>query len=83
MRAGGTRPSCDNALIYWLLDDPAVAERYRAIVRELAETVFTASELNRLIEEAEKAVPARDKSTREFLRNRAAYMESAVDNLPK
>ena len=38
-----------NALGYWLLDDPAVAARYKAIVKEIMETTFAHPELPRLI----------------------------------
>ena len=31
----------DQPLLYWLLDDPASAAQYRAIVRELGTSVFT------------------------------------------
>lgn len=66
----------NNALIYWLLDDPVVAERYRAILKELAETVFTVPALNKMLEEAERSIPGRDQSTRTFLHSRAAYIQS-------
>jgi spore coat protein CotH len=72
----------NNALIYWLLDDPMVAERYRAILKELAETVFTEDSLNKLLEEVERAIPNRDPSTKNFLKNRAAQIQSAVATLP-
>jgi hypothetical protein len=76
-------PVNNNALIYWLLDDPAIAERYRTIVKELAATVFTAESLNRLLEEVEQAVPNRDPSTRNFLTSRAAQVQTAVATLPQ
>ena len=78
------RPNAgNNALIYWLLDDPAVAERYRAIVKELAASVFVAPVLNKMIADAEQAIPGRDSSTKTFLINRAAYMQSAVAGMDK
>lgn len=77
------RPAVNNALIYWLLDDPAVTERHRAIVKELAETVFTAPALNKLIEEVERAVPNRDQSTKTFLTNRAKDLQSAIGLPPR
>ena len=66
----------NNPLIYWLLDDPAVAERYREIVRELADSAFSATMLNKLIAEAENTTAIRDSATRAFLINRATYVQS-------
>jgi len=78
------RPNAgNNALIYWLLDDPVVAERYRAILKELAASVFVAPVLNKMIAGAEQALPGRDPSTRNFLINRAAYMQSVVAEMDK
>jgi spore coat protein H len=73
----------NNALIYWLLDDPVVAERYRAIVKELAATVFTVPALNKMLEEAERAIPGRDQSTRNFLTSRAAYIQTLFPAPPQ
>jgi spore coat protein CotH len=67
-----------NALIYWLLDDPAIAEKYRAIVKELAASVFTQPVLNRMLEDAERAIPNRDRATRNFLTNRAAELKALI-----
>jgi spore coat protein H len=69
-----------NALIYWLLDDPAVAEKYRAIVKELAASVFTEPVLNKMLTDEEQAIPNRDRATRTFLTNRAAYVLSQFAN---
>jgi spore coat protein H len=78
------RPSVNNnALIYWLLDDPTVMARYQAIVKELAETVFTTESLNKLLEEAERAIPGRDPGTKNFLNNRAIQIQQAIATLPK
>ena len=57
----------DQPLIYWLLDDPAVAARYRAIVRELGTTAFTAAELTKLIDALEKVGTGRGPSPRAFI----------------
>ncbi|HET9216072.1 MAG TPA: hypothetical protein VFR18_03785, partial [Terriglobia bacterium] len=73
----------NNPLIYWLLDDPAVAERYRAIVRELADSAFSITVLNHLIAEAEKTTSIRDSATKAFLINRANYVQSLFAGLPK
>jgi len=71
------RPNiANNPLIYWLLDDPAVAQRYREIVKELAATVFSASSLNKLMAEVEHVIPNRDPATKNFLITRAAYAQS-------
>jgi spore coat protein H len=84
MRGGGAGPDVlrpnpgQNALIYWLMDDPAIAERYRTIVRELAASVFIEPVLNKMLDEAEQAIPNRDKSTRTFLANRAATLKAQV-----
>jgi hypothetical protein len=73
------RPSgANNPLIYKLLDDPGVAERYRAILKEIAASVFITPVLNRLIADAEAVIPNRDPATRTFLINRAAFLESLV-----
>jgi spore coat protein CotH len=78
------RPNAaNNALIYWLLDDPAVAEKYRAIVKELAASVFVAPVLNKMIADAEQVLPGRDPSTKNFLNNRATYIQSAVAAVEK
>jgi spore coat protein H len=82
MRGGGAdimRPNApNNPLIYWLLDDPKVLERYREIVKELAATVFTPAVLEELMTVAEKGMPVRDPVTRTFLKNRAAAVQSQV-----
>jgi spore coat protein H len=67
-----------NALIYWLMDDPAIAEKYRAIVKELAASVFTEPVLLKMLEDAERAVPNRDKATRNFLISRVAALKTLV-----
>ena len=73
------RPAAgDNPLIYWLLDDPAVTEKYRAIVKELASTVFARAELEKIIVDLEKVNPRRDPALRTFLDTRAAYVQSLV-----
>jgi spore coat protein CotH len=73
----------NNPLIYWLLDDPAVAERYRAIVRELADSAFSVPVLNQMIAEVEKTTSIRDSATKAFLINRATYVQSLFAGTPK
>jgi hypothetical protein len=68
----------DQPLIYWLLDDPAVAARYRLIIRELAATVFTAAEVTKLVDALEQVGTGRGPSPRAFLLNRAAYLQDVV-----
>ena len=73
------RPTAqNNRLIHWLLDDPAVAERYRAIVKELSETAFSAPVLNKMIAEAEQTLSIRDSATKQFLNTRATYVQSVL-----
>ncbi len=73
-------PAQNNALIYWLLDDPRIAERYRAIVKELAATVFNEPVLSKMIADVEEGLPSRDPSTRNFLLARAAALQSQLAN---
>lgn len=77
------RPTSNNTLISRLVDDPAVAQRYRALVKELGETVFTEPVLNKLIAEVERAVPNRNSATKDFLINRAAQMKATIEALPQ
>ncbi|HXT69144.1 MAG TPA: CotH kinase family protein [Vicinamibacterales bacterium] len=68
----------DQPLIHWLLDDPAVATRYRAIVRELAGSAFASAELTKLVDALEAVVSSRDPGPRAFLDSRAAYVRNLV-----
>lgn len=68
----------DQALIYWLLDDPAVAATYRAIVKELAAAVFTAPALSKMVDDLDKVGTGRGPSPRAFLETRAAYVQQLV-----
>jgi spore coat protein CotH len=77
------QPSANNILISRLLDDPSVAEEYRAIVKELAGSVFTAQALNKKIADVEEVIPNRDPSVRTFLNTRSAYVQSLVAGLEK
>jgi hypothetical protein len=73
------RPSMgDNPLIYWLLDDPAVVEQYRAIVKELSKTVFARAELEKILVDLEKINPRRDPALRTFIDSRTAYVQTLV-----
>jgi spore coat protein H len=75
--------SGDNPLIYWLLDDPAVAERYRSIIKELSKTVFARVELEKILVDLEKAIPNRDATLRSFLDGRVAYVNGLVASWEK
>ena len=68
----------DQPLIYWLLDDPVVAARYRVIVRELAATVFNASVLLKMVDDLEAVGTGRGPSPRAFLESRTAYVQQLV-----
>ena len=68
----------DQPLIYWLLDDPAVAARYKAIVRELGGTAFSAAHLTKLIDALEAVGSGRGPSPRAFLDTRAAYVRGLI-----
>jgi spore coat protein H len=68
----------DNRLIYWLLDDPAIAENYRGIIKELSKTVFARAELEKILVDLEKVSPNRDPTLRTFLDGRVAYLNGLV-----
>ena len=72
------RPYGNNRLIKLLLDDPAVNDRYRGILRELGASVFTAAEVTRLVDALEKVGTGRGPSPREFLETRAAYLQELI-----
>jgi spore coat protein H len=65
-------------LIYWLLDDPVVNARYRAILAELSATVLSRPELARLMDELEGVAGRHGYSPRAFLDSRAQQLERAV-----
>jgi len=68
----------NNPLIYWLLDDPAVAARYREILREIVSTVFNAAELTKLVDAVEGVGSGRGPSPRPFLEARAAHLQQLI-----
>jgi len=68
----------DQPLLYWLLDDPAVAARYRDIIRELATTVFTKAKIMELVDTLEKVGTGRGSSPRAFLESRTDYIQQLV-----
>ncbi len=79
-----TRPfQGDNALLYWLLDDPAVVEKYRGILKELSKTVFAREEIEKILVELEKVNPRRDPALRSFLDSRVTYVQGIVAGFEK
>jgi spore coat protein H len=68
----------DQPLIYWLLDDPVVTARYRAILRELAGTAFSKAELTRLCDALEAVGANVGASPRAFLESRASYVQQLI-----
>jgi len=68
----------DQPLIYWLLDDPAIAAQYRGIVRELGTSVFTAAELLKMVDAFEKIGAGRGPSPREFIAARTAQVQQLL-----
>ena len=70
--------SNEQALIYWLLDDPAVMARYREILKELATTAFSPAAITTLVDSVEKVGTGRYGSPRAFLEGRAAYAQQLV-----
>ena len=79
------RPAGSNQLlIYWLLDDPAVATRYRTIIRELADSAFSPVELAKLMDALERVQQnAGGPSPRAFLLGRAAMVQQLVAGWPR
>jgi hypothetical protein len=68
----------DQPLIYWLLDDPAIAAQYRNIVREIGTSVFTSNELSKLVDALEAVGSGRGPSPRDFIAARTAA-DTATD----
>jgi spore coat protein CotH len=71
----------DNPLIYWLLDDPGVNARYRAILKELGTAVFTEPRLLALVDTLEKIGTGRGPAPREFIEARTAYVRDVISKL--
>jgi len=71
----------DQPLLFWLLDDPARAAEYRAIVKEIGTSVFTAAELLKLVDALEKVGTGRGPSPREFITTRTAYVQQLIAGL--
>ena len=78
-----TPANSNQLLIYWLLDDPAINARYRAIIRELSATAFSPTELAKLMDALEAASPGRVNSPREFMMGRANMVQQLVAGFQK
>ncbi len=74
--------SGDQPLIYWLLDDPAVNARYRAILKELSATVLSRAEIGKLVDALEGVAGRHGYSPRSFLDGRALQLERLVAGWP-
>lgn len=73
-----TPAGTNQPLIYWLLDDPVVNAQYRAILKELSNTAFSATELTKLMDSLD-AITGRTAGTpRDFLLNRANALQQMV-----
>jgi spore coat protein CotH len=70
-------------LITKVLDDPAWAERYREIIRELSTTVFSAAELTKLMDALEGVNKGAPNSPREFLLGRAKVLQDLIASWEK
>jgi spore coat protein H len=66
----------DQPLIYWLLDDPSVAARYKAIVHEIADKVFLSGDVLKLVDALQVIGSGRGASPRAFLETRINYIRT-------
>jgi spore coat protein CotH len=74
-----TRPfSGDQPLIYWVLNDPDNAQRYREIVKEIVAKVFNKTELFKMVDALEQVGSGRGPSPRTFLESRVNQIEQAI-----
>jgi hypothetical protein len=67
--------SGNQPLIYWLLDDPVVNARYKAILKELSASVLSRAEIGKLVDAVESVAGRHGYSPRSFLDSRAAYLQ--------
>jgi hypothetical protein len=68
----------DQPLIYWVLNDPAMTDRYRAIVKEIVAKIFNKTDLSNMVDAIEKVGTGRGPSPRSFLEARAAQIEQVI-----
>ena len=68
----------DQPLMYWLLDDPAIAAQYKAILRQLTTQVFTRAKMTEMVNALETVFPGRGITPRPFLDSRTDYMQQLV-----
>ena len=73
----------DQPLIYWVLNDPANAAKYRAILTDLANNVFTVAKLNEMVDALEKIGAGKLSSPRAFLEQQAKWAQQVVGALNK
>jgi spore coat protein H len=76
------RPSTQ-PLIQKLLDDPAVSERYRAILKEFTGTIFSRASIEKTLEELETVNARRDAGIRGFIDSRIQAMQALLPELSK
>jgi spore coat protein H len=65
-------------LIYWLLEDPAVQARYRAVLKELSLTVLSRAELMKFADTVETAIGIKGAAPRIYLEGRANFLVQLV-----
>ena len=73
----------ENPLIYWLLDDPAVVARYRAILAELSTTAFAREPLFDVLTALEKTTGRSASVLRDFIDGRVRAVEAAIVTKPQ
>ena len=82
MNAGGfnmiTPYRGNQPLIYWLLDDPAVQARYRAILKELSEHALSRAAITQLCDTVETAIGIKGAAPRSYLEGRASMLAAQV-----
>ena len=68
----------DQPLIYWLMEDPNVAARYRVVVKDIVTRVFNRTEMLKVVDALEALGVSRANSPRTFIESRTAYAEQVV-----
>jgi len=68
----------EEPLIYWLLDDPEVAAKYRRVVQEIATTIFNRQALNDLVTRLDRIPPSRGSLVRPFIDSQTAYVDELL-----
>ncbi len=65
-------------LIYWLLDDPAVMAKYRALLQKLSEGPLSRANIGKLCDTVEAVVGSRGAAPRSYLDSRAVTLAQQV-----